>query len=288
MKRAFFVFALAGVLSYGLPGRAAEVGLVTGIQGEATVQRDLAPEPHKLHFKDNLFWQDVLNTGTKSSLRLFVLQKSVINMMEHSQLALREVAPTPAQPKKKSIVNLISGSARVVVEKEALKDNDYEIRTSRTVAAIRGSDVIGSIGGSLNNLLQRLGIRPVANDSVSFVTGPGSRLAVSDSQLGPTDMDELEFLTAGDEFTRQNISLGAWETLANAVGTQGPQNPTHGPGGGSETADVPKPSEQTQKVEEKKQPSWWEVLIPALIPQIGVGGGRESGGKRPPYPKSGN
>jgi hypothetical protein len=46
------------------------------------------------------------------------------------------------------------------------------------------------------------------------------------------------------------------------------------------TAGVPKPSEEIQKVEEKKQPSWWETLIPSI--GIGVGGGREDKERRFP------
>jgi hypothetical protein len=47
------------------------------------------------------------------------------------------------------------------------------------------------------------------------------------------------------------------------------------------TAGTPKPSEETQKVEEKKS-SWWETVIPALIPEIGIGGGREDRERRFP------
>ena len=42
----------------------------------------------------------------------------------------------------------------------------------------------------------------------------------------------------------------------------------------NETAGVPKPSEETQKAEEKK-PGLFESLIPALIPSIGIGIGDE-------------
>lgn len=45
-----------------------------------------------------------------------------------------------------------------------------------------------------------------------------------------------------------------------------------------------KPKEQPEKVEEKKEPSWWERLIPALIPSIGIGGGRERERREPSNP----
>lgn len=42
-----------------------------------------------------------------------------------------------------------------------------------------------------------------------------------------------------------------------------------------------------QKVEEKKQPSWWESLIPALIPSIGIGVGRDRERREPRNPCAG-
>ena len=48
----------------------------------------------------------------------------------------------------------------------------------------------------------------------------------------------------------------------------------------NETVGTPKPSEEIQKVEEKKQPSWWESLIPSI--GIGIGGDRERRDRKSP------
>ena len=48
----------------------------------------------------------------------------------------------------------------------------------------------------------------------------------------------------------------------------------------NKTVGVPKPSEETQKVEEKKQSSWWESSIPSI--GIGIGGDRERGDRKSP------
>ncbi len=48
-----------------------------------------------------------------------------------------------------------------------------------------------------------------------------------------------------------------------------------------------KPSEEPKKVEEKKEPSWWESLIPALIPSIGIGVGRDRERRAPRNPCAG-
>src|SRR4051794_36085946 len=182
---------LALMPSVGIAG----VGVVTGVQGEATVRHETKPQTQAIQFKDELFWLDTYNTSAKSGLRLLVLDKSVITLKELSQMQLREENATPTQPKKKNVVNLVSGAARTVVEKDALKDTDYEIRTSRAIAGIRGSDLIGVIGTALNDQLQRAGLPRVPNNNcVAFVTGPGSTSAVIAPQVGNTDMGPLDLL----------------------------------------------------------------------------------------------
>ncbi len=117
MKKALWTFtllALCLVVQASLAD-AAGIGTVTGIRGEATVRHETTPQTQALKFKDDVQWQDTFNTGADARLRLLILQKSVITMKEQSQLQLREEAVSPTQPKKKSVLNLLSGSIRAVV-----------------------------------------------------------------------------------------------------------------------------------------------------------------------------
>jgi hypothetical protein len=243
MKRFLLVLSLAGLAALPrLPSMVeAGIGVVTGVRGEATLRRDPQPQPQAVKFKDDLFWLDTLNTGADSRLRLFILEKSVITMKEHSRLQLREEAASATQPKKKNIANLISGATRAVVEKEALKDTDYEIRTSRAIAGIRGSDIIGAIGGAMNNRLLRAGLPRVPNeDCVAFISGPDSHAGITDAKLGRTDLDQLEYLIACDQFTRIKISESQFDDL----GSDFPPDPPHIPevgGGGPPGGDGPPP-----------------------------------------------
>jgi len=233
MKKTFLVFSLAGLVPLlQLLSRAeAGIGIVTGIRGEATVRHEAKPQPQTVKFKDEVFWLDTLNTGAESGLRLFILETSVITLKEQSQLQLREEAATAMQPKKKSVINLLSGAARAVVEKDALKDTDYEIRTSRAIAGIRGSDVVGVIGTALNNQLQTLGLPRVPNNNcVAFITGPGSTSGVAAGQLGTTDMGPLDLLIVCDQFTHQPISAGQFDDVSNFL--PGSQDDNHTPDGG--------------------------------------------------------
>jgi hypothetical protein len=232
MKKALLVLSLAALVALSSSATAG-IGVVTGVRGDATVRHEAKPQAQTVKFRDELFWLDTLNTGPQSGLRLLVLEKSVITLREHSQLQLREEAATPSQPKKKNVINLVAGAARAVVEKDALKDTDYEIRTSRAIAGIRGSDVVGVVGTALNDQLQTLGLPRVPNNNcVAFITGPGSTSGVTAPQLGNTDMGPLDLLIVCDQFTHQPITGGQFDDVSNFL--PGSQDPDHtpDPGGG--------------------------------------------------------
>jgi FecR-like protein len=220
---------IATLIAFGLaPSLAnAAVGVVTTVRGEATVRHEARPQTQSVKFKDELFWLDTFNTGPQSGLRLLVLDKSVITLKELSQLQLREENATPGQPRKKNVVNLVSGAARTVVEKDALKEADYEIRTSRAIAGIRGSDLIGVVGTALNDQLQRAGLPRVPNNNcVAFVTGPGSTSGVVAPQVGNTDMGPLDLLIVCDQFSHNPVSADQFDDISNLIP---PDPPPGGP-----------------------------------------------------------
>ncbi len=230
MKKSLLILALGAIPLAAYAG----VGVVTGVQGDATVRHETAPQTQAVRFKDEAFWLDTYNTGAKSGLRLLVLDKSVITLKELSQMQLREENATPTQPKKKNVVNLVSGAARTVVEKDALKDADYEIRTSRAIAGIRGSYLIGVVGTALNDQLQRAGLPRVPNNNcVAFVTGPGSTSAVIAPQVGNTDMGPLDLLIVCDQFTHNPVTANQFDDISNFLPpTDPPPNLPPPPDGG--------------------------------------------------------
>lgn len=209
--------AITLVLLWAIPLQAEGVGIVTAVRGTATVSREPTPQPKSLSFKDDLFWQDTLNTGTDSRLRMLILKKSVITMKEQSRLQLREEAPTPTQPRGKSVVNLLAGSVRAVVEKDALKEKDYEIRTNIAVAAIRGSDIVGERTSAIES---------------SFYTGPGATASVihANPAIGTRDLAELSrarVLPTAIEITP--ITRSFYDTLRAAIAPGGAAAREHRP-----------------------------------------------------------
>lgn len=200
---------MLGVLS---PAQGAGIGVVAGLRGDATVRREQVAQAQRLKFKDDLFWQDTLSTGTDAQLRLLILQKSVITMKELTQLQLREELASPNQPKKKSVVELVSGAVRVAVDKDVLKDNDYEVRTNMAVAAIRGSDLYG---------------RKIGDDRVEYCTGPESSVTTihRDPAVGRRELRNLQCAAVSPGgIDVRDITIDFYRTLTS-IGPSGSQNP---------------------------------------------------------------
>lgn len=203
-----------------LTAHAAGIGTVAAVRGDATVRHERDAKAQPVKFKDDLFWLDTLNTGADASMRLLIQQKNVITMKELTQVQLREDT-VGAQAKKKSVVDLVSGTVRVVVDKESLKGSDYEVRTNMAVAAIRGSDVVGQTG----------------KDRVKFCVGPESSATAihRDAKVGRKELRNLQCADVSEEeIDVSNISLDAYRLLGgipNSPPGGGPPPPGGGGGG---------------------------------------------------------
>src|SRR5689334_23196915 len=171
-------FLLFAILILAPQAHAQGVGIVSGIRGDATVRHERAAQTQHLKFKDDVFWQDTLSTGADAQLRLLIQQKSVVTMKELTQLQLREDVIAANQAKKKSVVDLASGAVRVVVDKDMIKTNDYEVRTNMAVAAIRGSDLYGTVD----------------KDKTEFCAGPGSEVTAihQNPAVGQKELRDLQ------------------------------------------------------------------------------------------------
>ena len=232
MNRIALVLVVSGIGTLGAlsPAQGAGIGVVAGLRGDATVRREQIAQAQRLKFKDDLFWQDTLSTGTDAQLRLLILQKSVITMKELTQLQLREELVSPNQPKKKSVVELVSGAVRVAVDKDALKESDYEVRTNMAVAAIRGSDLVALKHGE---------------DRVEYCTGPESTVETIHRNLavGRKDLHNLQcalVLPGGIEV--KDITLDYYRTLTS-IGPSGSQNPNNSGSGNAKFNSAPPPGD---------------------------------------------
>lgn len=163
------------------------VGVVTNIEGFATVARVALPEPKPLHFKDDLFLRDRITTGERSIVRVLLGGKATVTARERSVLTITEVPGV-------ATINLGVGRIAVAVAKGLMKPGEViEIKTPNAVTAIRGTVVIAEVlpasedHRSTITILRGL-VDVTKLDSAGNLSGPAvkvgalQRVTVADSQ----------------------------------------------------------------------------------------------------------
>src|SRR5215813_4227219 len=166
------------------------VGVVTNIEGVATVARVALPEPRPLQFKDDLFLRDRITTGDRSLVRVLLGGKATVTARERSALTITEVPGV-------ATINLGAGRIAVAVAKGLMKPGEViEIKTPNSVTAIRGTVVIAEVqptgGGHQSTITILRGLVDVTRlDTTGAPSGPAvkvgalERVTVIDAQPVP-------------------------------------------------------------------------------------------------------
>src|SRR5215470_8125558 len=68
-----------------------QAGVVTNLEGTATVARATLPEPRPLQFKDGVYVHDRIVTGERSFVRVLLGGKATVTARERSVLTITEV-----------------------------------------------------------------------------------------------------------------------------------------------------------------------------------------------------
>lgn len=124
-----------------LPAHAQDpkAGVVTAVQGQATVARAVGPTPVLLKFKDDVFVRDRVNTQEKSIVRMLLGGKALVTVREFSVFTVSEEVG-------RSVVELESGKLAVAVARKLLRPGEsIEIRTPNAIAAVRGSLLVAEV-----------------------------------------------------------------------------------------------------------------------------------------------
>jgi hypothetical protein len=130
------VIAILGAALHPIPLRAQPsdaVGVVTTLDGRATVARPAIPSPLTLKFKDDVFGRDKISTAANSLVRVLLGGKAILTVRELSQVTISE------EPGR-AVVTLPDGKVVLAVAKQRMRPGEsIEIRTPNAVAGVRGS-----------------------------------------------------------------------------------------------------------------------------------------------------
>jgi FecR protein len=114
-------------------------GIVTAVQGTATVTRASLGTPRMLKFRDDVMLQDRIATGDQSVARILLGGKAVITVRERSVVTITE---SP----RVSTVDVVDGKIVLAVAKERMRPGEsIDVRTPNAVAGIRGTVVIAEV-----------------------------------------------------------------------------------------------------------------------------------------------
>ena len=169
--------ALASALLFPIQAlpQATKAGVVTTLQGTATVARATAPQPVGLKFKDDVFVEDKITTGDSSLVRILLGGKAVVTVRERSALTIHETPTT-------STIEISSGKIALAVAKDRMKPGEsVQIRTPNALCGVRGTVVIAEVappsqsgGGFTSRFTLLTGIVDVSHldPSTGHPTGP--------------------------------------------------------------------------------------------------------------------
>jgi hypothetical protein len=128
---AFILFyALWPALTFAQQPKA---GVITTLQGQATVARPALPQPVSLKFKDDVFQRDRIDTRENSIARVLLAGKALVTIRELSTFTVTE------EPGR-AVVDIQSGQLALGVARSLLRPGEsVEVRTPHAIAAVRGS-----------------------------------------------------------------------------------------------------------------------------------------------------
>jgi hypothetical protein len=142
---------------------APELGVVTTLQGQASVARASGAGALPLKFKDAVFDRDRIQTGEESIVRVLMGGKAIVTIRELSVLTITEELG-------KTTINLTSGKIAVGVEKKRMTPGErLEVHTPNAVAAVRGTVFIVEV---TRQGAQGTGGAIGAHTEVTSVNGP--------------------------------------------------------------------------------------------------------------------
>jgi hypothetical protein len=149
--------------------QATKAGIVTTLQGTASVARASMPQPAPLNFKDDVFVHDHITTGESSIVRILLGGKAVVTVREHSALTIHETPTT-------STIEMSTGKIALAVAKDRMKPGEsVQIKTPNAMAGVRGTVVIAEVTPASSGAVSTRFALLTGIVDVSGLDGPGGQ-----------------------------------------------------------------------------------------------------------------
>ncbi|MBI1961855.1 MAG: FecR domain-containing protein [Candidatus Rokubacteria bacterium] len=292
MIRRTLQVTLVGAIAMVVPwteARAEEraVGIVTTLEGAATVARASLPQPAALKFKDQVFVRDRIVTGDSAVVRILLGGKATVTARERSVLVISEGPGT-------STISLSYGQIAVAVVKSRMNPGEsVEIRTPNAVAAVRGTVVIAEVPvrADRSTITVLRGLVDVirlttAGRAIGPVTSVGvqQRVTVTDavSSVKAITREEAKRITTQFSVTPKTPSAGAAAPLVQAAVERGAREIGALERGAAVNGSAPRLGEKSEKSEKSESGSGSSAAGGGGVSGASSGGG--TGGGSPAAP----
>jgi hypothetical protein len=115
------------------------IGRVTALEGTVIGHHTGSAGAERLHLQSFVYQEDRIQTMAASKAQLVLVDDTVLTLGPESSLRLTEYVYAPPSQEQKSVLQMVAGVFRVVVQK-VLPGGVFEVYTSNAVSAIRGTD----------------------------------------------------------------------------------------------------------------------------------------------------
>jgi hypothetical protein len=145
-----------------LAQRPASIGQVVALQGQATVQRPGGTQLESLNLQSPVYPEDTLRTAVASKLKLVLVDGTELTLGEQGSLTLSRFVYTAQAKNNHVLLGIAQGAFRAVVKK-LLPQATFEVHTTTTVAAVRGTELLGEVTAEATAMLVLQGEVAVIN-----------------------------------------------------------------------------------------------------------------------------
>jgi hypothetical protein len=199
-QRRLRLVAVLGLLSL-LPCASAHaqqtkgVGQVTALEGKGTVLRLEKFTPELLALRMPVFQEDIVETDRASKVRMTLTDATVISLGEQSRLELKQFSYDARQQTRSGRLAVAWGVFRAIF-KEITSPSTVEVMTPTTVAAIRGTDLMGEVTADSSAIVVLEGtvavsnVRPMFPALSTLTAGMGTTVKRDEPPTTPTRWSE--------------------------------------------------------------------------------------------------